>query len=112
MSQAYQAEKKYKDAAKILESLLKTHPENLQAYKELADIYITDKSFKKAVSLLKRAEILEASDVEINFQLGYAYMQRKKYQEAAEEFRKVLEMNPDHKDAQKFLDQCLEKIKK
>ena len=112
MSRAYQAEGKYDEAAEVLQPLLKKFPENTKIHAELAEIYLKDRSPSKAIVILKRAMAVAEGEIEITYLLGRAYMDNKKYEEAASQFNKVLKKNPDYKDTRQLLKRCLEKMKK
>jgi tetratricopeptide (TPR) repeat protein len=112
MSSAYQVAKKYKEAAGILEVLLKYYPKNIEIYTKLGDVYISDKSFDKAIKILEQGKRVEENNLELRYVLGKAYMGEKNYKAAAIEFNRVLAQYPNYKDTPQLYRLCIEKLKK
>jgi tetratricopeptide (TPR) repeat protein len=109
---AYLNEKQYKEAAKVLEPLLKNYPNDIRIYRGLGDIYIKDKAFGKAVTILEPGIKIDGKDVELHYLLGKACMGLKRYNEAAAEFDIVLTSSAFYKDTRDLRKSCLDKIKK
>ena len=62
-----------------------------------------------AIGNFEKALEGDAADPDYHFNLGYALWHAKRYDEAAERFRAVLERIPDDKDATLLLGHCLKK---
>jgi len=108
----YLAEKKYKEAVRLLEFLLKYYPDNIRIYVELGDVFLTQKSYDKAVKILNEGKQKDEANVELCYLLSRAYLGQKKYKEALNELDIVLARYPYYKDARELRRLCLEKIKK
>jgi len=112
MKEAYMATKKYRDAARLLELLLKTHPEIVRGHKELGEVYLNNKDYDKAAKALAESAQFEPENIEIRYLFDKAYMGAKKFKEAAAEFNIVLARDAKYKDTLMLWQACLGKIKK
>lgn len=85
-------------AVQIVESLLEESESDRRAYLALTQIYEGHKRFPEAEEALAQAEQLSGFDREreqVHFLRGALYERQKEYERAEEEFRLVLEMNPE-----------------
>lgn len=112
MKNSYVAAKKYREAAKLLELLLKNHPEIVRIHRELGEVYLGNKDYDKAAKALAESVQFEPENIELRYSLGKAYMGAKKFKEAAAEFNIVLARDPKYKDTSTLRQTCLGKIKK
>jgi len=112
LKDAYVATKKYRDAARLLELLLKTHPEIIRIHRELGEVYLGNKDYNKATKALAESIRFEPENIELRYLLGKAYQGAEKFKEAAAEFNIVLARDPKYKDTPMLWQACLGKIKK
>lgn len=108
----YIQQKQYKEAAKLLELLLKYYPGDVRIYVDLGDVYIREKSFDKAATVLGQGIKIAGKNIDLHYLLGKAFMGQKKYDLAAAEFDIVLAASPFYKDTRDLRKSCLDKIKK
>ena len=111
MTGAYRSEKKYREAAGLLEYLLQYLPDDQRIYVELADLYVLCKYHDKAIDFCEQALTLFPDDLDISYGLARAFMGKKRYARAASEFRKILQVSPEFKDAPSLFETCRNKIK-
>lgn len=105
-------QKQYKEAAKLLELLLKYYPGDVRIYVDLGDVYIREKTFDKAATVLGQGIKIAGKNIDLHYLLGKAFMGQKKYDLAAAEFDIVLAASPFYKDTRDLRKSCLDKIKK
>lgn len=85
-------------AVQLARGLLTDTPDDQQIYLTLAQIYERHKRFPEAEAAVQEAEKLSQFPAQleyIRFLRGALYERQKKYQAAEEQFRQVLEINPD-----------------
>ncbi|MFQ5724478.1 MAG: tetratricopeptide repeat protein, partial [Terriglobia bacterium] len=85
-------------AVQIVESVLEGTDSDRRAYLALTQIYEGHKRYPEAEEALAQVELLSGSDREreqVHFLRGALYERQKEYERAEEEFRRVLEMNPE-----------------
>ena len=119
--------KRYDEAVKHLDALLKADPDDMRAYLALGGVYAAQEDFKSAAEVYDRAvahlKTPTERDWNIFYQRGIAYEREKKWPEAEPNFRKALELNPDQPQVLNYLgyswvdmnmnlDEGLEMIKK
>lgn len=96
-----------KDFGKAEQALLKGKEQNdeldLEITKKLAYTYINSKQFEKAVNEINIGLEHTPDDVSLLYYLGSSYQRLKKYPEACESLERVLEVDPNHKNATKML---------
>ncbi|MFQ5664178.1 MAG: tetratricopeptide repeat protein [Terriglobia bacterium] len=93
-------------AVDLIHSLLTNTPEDRQLYLALAQIYERNKRYSEAEAALTQAEKLSRSPAELEltyFLRGAIYERQKKYDLAEEQFRKVLQTNPDSPSTLNYL---------
>lgn len=79
-----------KEAEKFYKKAIETNNHNLRAYKKLTIIYLTEKRFKDAVSLLETAKTVSRDDADIYYKLAFTYLITEEYKKAIENAKKVL----------------------
>lgn len=85
-------------AVQLARGLLDGSDANRQVYLTLTQIYQNHERFQEAEAALARAEQLSSPGIEaeqIHFLRGALYERQEQYDRAEEEFRQVLEMNPE-----------------
>lgn len=101
---------KFREADKIVEKLLSKKLENLkteleytvndiinaQAKLDAAYRALSDKNIDVAISLLKQAEEIYPKLLNLHNTLGYAYMEKQLFYPTIDEFKKAIELRPDH----------------
>jgi tetratricopeptide (TPR) repeat protein len=87
---------KFEEAAPLLESAIKTDPENPLLNYQLAEVYLRLNQFEKAEGLAKRAVDLDPKNLEYRSTLGGIYASVKKYPEAKEQYKKIVELDPSN----------------
>jgi len=73
--------------------------ENLKIHKQLAEIFIKQNQYTRAIEELKLALKQDPCDPEIYNLLGLAYMGKYEYLKAEENFRKAIALKPDFSEA-------------
>ncbi len=86
------------DAVKYFEKVVTLRPDYIDAYKNLAMIYIEFTQIDNAIELIKKA--INNPNIESDYSLYYmiatCYMLKKDYQNSLENLKKALEFNPEH----------------
>ena len=111
LDDAYNKAKKYRDGAALIELLLKYYPENIPARLRLAQDWLADRSFNKALQSLTASLKMEPEHIGIHYLLGLAYIGQKKYKEALAELDIVLARDPVYKEAEVLRKLCADRIK-
>lgn len=75
-------------------------------------LQIVKGDFSRATLYLQRAAASAAQDASVRFNYGYAFWRDKKYEQAANEFKAVVALNPKDGDAQYLLSDSLQAIGK
>lgn len=89
-------EKKYAEAAKLLEARLEANPEDLTTMKFLADCYYLAGEIDKALSLALKIESRDPKNGENHILLGNIYLYKKKdSNKAIAQFEKALKIFPE-----------------
>jgi tetratricopeptide (TPR) repeat protein len=94
---------KSNEAIQMLQDLLNGGEDDLKTYSTMVQVYQRDKKFKEAEKALTAAEKLFKNKESFHFMLGSVYERQKDYERAESNFRKVLEMNPDHAASMNYL---------
>ncbi len=93
-------------AVSLLKPLLKSTPEDREVWLAMARVYQQQKQFDQAREATAKAEELSESDEEheyIHFFYGSIWERQKDFKRAEQEFRKVLEMNPESANTLNYL---------
>src|SRR5262249_27135011 len=86
-------------ARQLLQTLLKGNDDDLEIYQQLAMVESRGRKFADAEQSAAKAEALAhqtAAKISVWYLLGSIYERQKKFDEAEQEFRKVLEVDPDN----------------
>src|SRR5574344_503881 len=87
-----EAKKLYKEAVFI-------DPKNSRAHTFLGILQSKDKEYESALASLETAVSLDSTNVDIRYNLALAYEMSGNTDEAKLQYEKVLELNPEHKEA-------------
>lgn len=79
-------------------------PDFIEAYYHLGAIYIRQQDAERAVDLHVKIVQMQPNEAEAHFRLGVSYMLARKFPQAKLEFQKALQLNPEHKQAQEYLE--------
>ncbi|AKB25299.1 hypothetical protein MSMTP_1830 [Methanosarcina sp. MTP4] len=82
-------------AVAILNDIIQCKPAFTPAHLSLANIYLRNGSYEKALELAKKASILEPKNEHVYFVWGNCLLKLGKVDEATEKMIKVSELNPD-----------------
>ncbi len=109
MADAYFALGKKKKAEKALKESLHSR-ENFYALMGLAFVAFDRGEFGESIEYYKRAVKLKPDNLTAHFNLGNSYLNAGDYEDAAKEFKWVLGVRPDMKEAELFLKMSLERV--
>ncbi|MBX6363052.1 MAG: tetratricopeptide repeat protein [Gemmatimonadetes bacterium] len=100
-------QKKYGEAAEVYKAFLAKHPDDVQAKLNLAVAY--SRSENKAEASKIFAELVNQANLTDTqyFDIGAGLFQAQQLEQAAEAFRKALQVNPYYRDAAFYLAQTL-----
>lgn len=90
---------KFEEAAPILEQALKGNPDSAFVNHQLAEVYLRLSDFEKAEVAGKKAVAKDPKNIEYRATLGGIYASVKKYPEAKDEYRKIVELEPGNQKA-------------
>lgn len=94
-------------AAEHLKQVLEADPDDIRAYLALGGVYFSQKDYRSAADLYDRAvmHLGQVEDVHWNifYQRGIAYERLKEWPKAEPNFRKALELYPDHPQVLNYL---------
>ncbi len=103
LGEYYFEDEKYNKALEVFSFIIKNYPDSKIAYMYLGRIYgflgkrdedIT--KYKKAIKYLLKASLLDISDPEPLFYMGWVYMQNEQYNEAENQYQRVLNLNSNY----------------
>lgn len=106
LANCYDNQEDYLHASAAYEEVLRMRSEYVDAYKNLAVVYIKNKEPKKAVETVKRALDYIDNDYSLYYVAGTACMSMKNFDEALVFFEKALELNPEHSQLYNNLGTC------
>lgn len=91
------------DEIKMLKELLAKDPQNLDAWINLGNKTMDNRSFNDAIEAYQKALEIDPKNVDVRVDLGTCYKNIGKLDIAVQEYRKALEINPNHLNAHKNL---------
>lgn len=100
----YQLQKKYADAAKLLESVLRKHPEELEARYRLGAIRRDTGQTEEAMQQFRGILSLHPEEAEAHNQLGMLYGGSGRLREALAEFTEASRLDPANENYRKNLE--------
>ena len=92
-------DKKLKDAVLKCREALKKNPNDMDIYKELANIYKKQNDFSGAIDIYEKAIVIEPENSGLWIEKANTLGSQKKYKEAIEAFKKAIELKPAEKQA-------------
>jgi tetratricopeptide (TPR) repeat protein len=98
LTEIYTKQKKYTEAARLYEALLRQNPTNIQYGVELAAMYVFSDQFDKAIATYDQLEKSLGVTEEIIHQKQQLYLRQNKTDKAIAEARKLIEAEPDELD--------------
>ena len=108
---AYILAKKFAKAVEILEPLSQRDPHNPMVWTNLGAAYLGNPILAKAAEQLRAIAAFERA-LEINpatphvaYNLGLIYLDRQELESALDYFRRAVQVNPNDRDAQNYLNQ-------
>lgn len=90
--------KRSAEAKKALEKVIETDPANIIANRELGVILFQDKTYDKAIPLLKKA-VADKPDINISFMLGKSFLETNDLATAITYLKEVVKGTPSNLDA-------------
>lgn len=106
LANCYDNRDDYLHAIAAYEEVLRMRSSYVDAYKNLAIVYVKNQEPKKAVETARRALDYVQDDYTVYYIAGTACMALKSFQEAVEFFEKALELNPEHSQLYNNLGTC------
>ncbi|MFN3966884.1 MAG: ribosomal protein S18-alanine N-acetyltransferase, partial [Endomicrobiia bacterium] len=98
----FEEKKDWKSAINLLEKTISKNPD-LFSYIRLSYYYSKTNNINKAIDLLEKARKINPKSTDVNFFLGVAYMETKKYKKAEKCFLRTIDLNSDFPDAYFYL---------
>lgn len=106
LANCYDNRDDYLHAIAAYEEVLRMRSSYVDAYKNLAIVYVKNQEPKKAIETARRALDYVQDDYTVYYIAGTACMALKSFQEAVEFFEKALELNPEHSQLYNNLGTC------
>lgn len=97
----YEEQERYEDSAQILNALKRDHPDNVDIFIQLGDLYRRQELYRDAVRYYNQAEKMLGSEFagahwQVLYVRGIAYEQMDKWDQAEADLMAALEYQPDH----------------
>ncbi|HRZ27069.1 MAG TPA: tetratricopeptide repeat protein [Spirochaetota bacterium] len=87
---------KYRDAIEFYNRALTYDSENPEIYKNLALAYRHNKEYDQAIESAKKSISLRGNDVNTRLLLGNIYFEMNRYEDAINQYRRALDIEPDN----------------
>ena len=104
-------QKNIEAAKSSLFALLGKFPNDIRAFTSLGVIYVNELEFQNAIQILMESKSIEQKNIKACYYLGVAHLAEKNYQQAAREFKIVIDQNPQYKSTPTLYKICLDNIK-
>jgi cytochrome c-type biogenesis protein CcmH/NrfG len=85
--------------ARMLESLVATDPDNVEAWKQLGHFYFDEDQYAKAIAAYEKALSLDAENADVWTDLGVMYRRDGDSRKAIECFDRAIAADPSHQNA-------------
>jgi tetratricopeptide (TPR) repeat protein len=108
---AYILSKRFVEAVQVLEPLSRRDPDNPMVWTNLGAAYLgnpilaKDNDQQQAIAAFKKAIELNPAAPNVAYNLGLIYRDRQEIDQALHWFRRALQVNPNDRDARRFVDQ-------
>ena len=106
LANCYDNQDDYLHAVAAYEEVLRLRSSYVDAYKNLAVVYVKNKEPQKAVDTVEKAFEYVKDDYTLYYIAGTAYMALKKFEDALVYLEKALELNPEHSQLYNNLGTC------
>lgn len=107
LAQTYHQQGNKKEAAQVYVLALKRQPQNVILLRDMGTLLAEMGQLEQAIQLLNQALSLDASLPGVWYMLGQIYQHQQKIEKAAQAYRHVLELKPNHTNAQQRLNHLL-----
>lgn len=87
--------------------MAKKTPDMVGELIETGEFYILNQKYSEAVKVLKEARELDDSNPLLHYLYGLALEGTNDFEKAKREFRRALELDPDHTEAREHLDKLV-----
>ncbi len=90
--------KQFREASDVYRQIIADHPNEVRAYRELADVSTWGKDYRTAIHVYRQLLRWQPDSESLHIRLGTAYLYGGRHPLALELFAKVLERNPERYD--------------
>lgn len=111
---AYILSRRFAEAVQVLEPLSRRDPDNPMVWTNLGAAYLgnpilaKDNDQQQAIAAFKKAIELNPAAPNVAYNLGLIYRDRQEIDQALHWFRRALQVNPNDRDARRFVEQLSE----
>ncbi|MFA5858629.1 MAG: DUF2723 domain-containing protein [Elusimicrobiota bacterium] len=96
----------YTDAEGVYKGITKLYPGNADAHNSLGVVYEKMGNLKSAVDEYNLAIAVDPKSVTAHYNLAVAYWRSNRWDDVIRELERVVELNPNHNDAKRYLQQA------
>jgi len=86
-----------------MEHCVEVDPSFFSAWAAMGLTHLQNGRFSKAIHCLENATKIKPEEVEVGYHLGVSYLKSNDLEAAVEQFKKVLQLNPNHETSQRAL---------